>query len=70
MNALIYGQRNNRTPVTGTAVLNAQFSVEEAKENEGPWPADLLSCLLRQLRQPPSLPKVVDPECLVVLLVQ
>ena len=35
MNALIYGQRNNRTPVTGTAVLNAQFSGEEVKENEG-----------------------------------
>ena len=35
MNALIYGQRNNRTPVTGTAVLNVQFSGEEVKENEG-----------------------------------
>lgn len=70
MNALTYGQRNNRTPVTGTAVLNAQFSGEEAKENERPWLADLLSCLLRQLREPPSLPKVVNPVCLVVLLVK
>ena len=54
MNALIYGQRNNRTPLTGTAILNSQFSGEEAKGSEGgPGQAGLLGRLLRQHREPP-----------------